>query len=69
MKSMSKVSSGSAATYQDHLWLLDPAPRTLEVYRLDGGGWRVVLTAAGNDRVRAEPFDAIELELASAWGR
>lgn len=52
----------------NHVWLLDPAPQTLEVYRLDGEGWRVVLTAAGSDRVRAEPFDAIELELGSVWG-
>jgi Uma2 family endonuclease len=50
-----------------HVWLLDPALRTLEVYRLDGEGWRLVLSAAGDDRVRAEPFDAIELDLAPLW--
>jgi hypothetical protein len=43
--------------------------KILEVYRLDGEGWRVVLTAAGHDRVRAEPFDAVEPELGSVWRR
>jgi Uma2 family endonuclease len=52
-----------------HVWLADPAPQTLEVYRLDGDTWRVVMTAAGADKVRAEPFDAIELDLGSLWAR
>jgi len=38
--------------------------RTLEVLRLDGDGYR---TVRGDARVRAEPFDAIELELALLW--
>jgi len=52
-----------------HVWLLDPAPQTLEVYRLDGDAWRVVMTAAANDKVRAEPFDAVELGLSGLWAR
>jgi Uma2 family endonuclease len=52
-----------------HVWFVDPVPQTLEVFRLDGEGWRVALTAAGADRVRAEPFDAIELELDGLWAR
>jgi Uma2 family endonuclease len=52
-----------------HVWLIDPALQTLEVYRLDGDGWRVALTAAGGDKVRAEPFDAIELDLGGVWAR
>lgn len=50
-----------------HLWYVDPTLRTLEVYRLDGETYRVVLTAAGDVKVRAEPFDAIELDLAPMW--
>ena len=52
-----------------HLWFVDPGPQTLEVFRLDGDGWRLAMTAAGNARVRAEPFDAIELDLAGLWAR
>jgi Uma2 family endonuclease len=50
-----------------HVWLLDPGPKTLEVFRLDGDGWRRTLSAAGAETVRAEPFDAIELDLAALW--
>ncbi len=51
-----------------HLWLVNPLARTLEVYRLAGGRWVLLATHEGEARVRAEPFDAIELELASLWG-
>lgn len=52
-----------------HLWLVDPRIKTIEVYRLDGGSWRVVGSHAGDVPVRAEPFDAIELDLAGLWSR
>jgi len=29
--------------------------------------WSILATHAGNEVVRAEPFDAIELELAARW--
>lgn len=50
-----------------HYWLVDPDARTLEVERLDGDSYRVILSASEADRVRAEPFDAIELDLALLW--
>jgi Uma2 family endonuclease len=50
-----------------HLWLVDPLAHTLEVYRLDGGRWVVVGGHADEERVRAEPFDAVELALARWW--
>ena len=52
-----------------HVWLLDPLDRTLEVFRLNGEGQYVLLTVFGPDdaRVRAEPFDAIELDLSRLW--
>jgi len=50
-----------------HLWLVDPLARTLEVYRLQNGQWIVAGTHGGSERVRAEPFDAIELELPRWW--
>jgi hypothetical protein len=39
----------------------------IEVYRLDGDGYRLVVTRGGSDRVRLEPFASIELELDALW--
>ncbi len=50
-----------------HAWLVDPLVRTLEVFRLDGDTWRMIKTWHGDVRVRAEPFDAVELDLALLW--
>jgi len=59
----------SAAAKVGHTWLIDPAATTLEVYRLDGDGWRLVQTYAGDVTIRPEPFDAAELELGGLWSR
>jgi Uma2 family endonuclease len=50
-----------------HAWLVDPMARTLEVLRLEGGRWSIVGTFSDADVVRAEPFDAIDLELSLLW--
>ena len=50
-----------------HLWLVDPQLETLETYRLEAGRWVVLDTYAGEDTVRAEPFDAVELRLGRWW--
>jgi Uma2 family endonuclease len=50
-----------------HVWLIDPGARLLEVYRLESGHWVEVGTFGGEERVRAEPFDAIEIALADLW--
>jgi hypothetical protein len=51
-----------------HAWLLDPAGRSLEVYRRQEAIWALVATyGVDQDKVRAEPFDAIELELSALW--
>jgi Uma2 family endonuclease len=53
-----------------HVWLIDPNTKTLEVYPLDDGHrWRDVHVYEGNARVRAEPFAAIEIDLAALWVR
>jgi Uma2 family endonuclease len=52
-----------------HIWLVDPTPKTLEIFRSDGEGWRLLATHAGEVKVRAEPFDAIELDLSVLWAR
>ncbi len=50
-----------------HAWLVDPAARLVEIFRREAAGWLRVGVFAGDARVRAEPFDAIELPLASLW--
>jgi Uma2 family endonuclease len=50
-----------------HAWLLDPLRRTLEVLALESGRWTPLATHAGHSKVRAVPFDAIELELGALW--
>src|SRR5262249_33928613 len=50
-----------------HLWFVDPAEQTLEVFRLHEVGWTLVGAWSGDARVRAEPFDAVELEPGALW--
>jgi Uma2 family endonuclease len=50
-----------------HLWFVDPQLRSIEVFRLDGQEYRVVAVCGHDEVVRLEPFDAIELELATMW--
>jgi Uma2 family endonuclease len=52
-----------------HAWLLDPRIRTLEVLQLDGESWRLLAVHHGEAQVRAQPFEAIELDLAVLWSR
>jgi Uma2 family endonuclease len=58
-----------AETGVRHAWLVDPLQCTLEAFRHDGTAWRVLGTWRGDARVRVEPFDAMELELAALWAR
>jgi len=51
-----------------HLWLIDPSPRTLEVYRLEEARWIVAATYGGALTVRAEPFEDVEIDLRRLWG-
>ena len=44
-----------------------PRAKSVEVFRLDGEGYRFVGASGGTDVVRLEPFDAIELELGALW--
>ncbi len=49
-------------------WLIDPEARTLEALRLgDDGHWVEIGTWSADAKVRAAPFDAIELELQALW--
>lgn len=56
-----------AAAGVPHVWVVDPIARTLEVLRLERGEYVVLSTHVDAARVRAEPFDAVELDLAILW--
>jgi len=51
-----------------HVWLANPESRTLEVYRRSEATWLLLATHASGAVVRAEPFDAIGLDLLPLWG-
>ena len=52
-----------------HVWFVDPEAHTLEILALDGKGYRVFEVFSDDAKVRAVPFDAVELELAGLWSR
>jgi hypothetical protein len=51
-----------------HYWLLDPVRETLSVLRWSPDGFIEILSAIGGERVRAEPFDAIEISVGVFFG-
>jgi Uma2 family endonuclease len=55
-----------ASTGVAHVWLVDPALCTIEVYESTGGRPTLVATARDTDVVRLPPFDT-ELSLATWW--
>jgi len=52
----------------DHYWVVDPDERFLTVYRHTPEGYVVVLVADDVERVRAEPFGAVELHVGFLLG-
>lgn len=48
-------------------WLVDPVARLLEVWRIEGRRWLRLGTWRGDAKVRAEPFEELELELGALW--
>lgn len=52
-----------------HDWIVDPEHQTLTVYRWSREGYVVALVASQSDRhVRAEPFDAVEIDVGLLFG-
>ncbi len=51
-----------------HVWLIDPSAQTLDVYRLELGRWVVVASHGGDERINAEPFEAVTMDLGRLWG-
>ena len=59
------------AYHQDqvsHYWLLDPVRETLSVLRWSPDGFIEVPSAMRGEKVRAEPFDAIEISVGVFFG-
>ena len=50
-----------------HLWLVDPADRTLEAFELREGEWVLIATAQDDAPVRIRPFDAVTFSLGGLW--
>ena len=48
-------------------WLLDPLAHTLEVLSLDAKRWTQLGNYEDNAKVRAAPFDALEVDLGALW--
>jgi Uma2 family endonuclease len=49
------------------LWYVDVEAKSVNVSRLDGGHWIEIATHGEDERVRLEPFAAIEIDLAQWW--
>lgn len=61
-----KMASYAAAGVR-HTWLVHPIRRTIEVFRLYRGKWRAIAIHRDDEQVRAEPFEAIKLDLSLLW--
>ncbi len=51
-----------------HYWLLNPEHSTLTVMRYAETGYLQVLTATVGEKVRAEPFEAVEIDVSELFG-
>lgn len=56
-----------AAAGVGHAWLIDPDLRILEVFENRDGHWLLLAAYDNDNRVRAVPFDAVEIALAGLW--
>ena len=52
-----------------YVWQMDPLASTLDTSRSRGATGSSSIPSSGDESVRAEPFEAIELELALVWSR
>ena len=51
----------------EHLWFVDPAVRTLEVFVLHEGGWTPAGAAREAEPVSLPPFEAVTFPLDALW--
>jgi hypothetical protein len=50
-----------------HAWIIDPLQRTLEIFRLENGRGTQISAHSDDEKVRAEPFEVLELEISRWW--
>ncbi len=50
-----------------HAWLVDPILQMIEVFRLVHGSWSLIAVHGGDETVRLEPFEEIEINLGRLW--
>jgi Uma2 family endonuclease len=56
-----------AAAGVQYMWIVHPILHTLEAMRLHEGKWLTIAVHQDEERVRVEPFEAIELDLSTLW--
>jgi len=56
-----------AANAIEYAWLVDPLLQLVDAFRLHEGKWVLLGSFGGEQKVRIEPFDAIEIDLTHAW--
>jgi Uma2 family endonuclease len=56
-----------AAAGIPHYWILDPRTRSLEVYRLGPGGYKMAGTFEVGDVFRPEIFPGLEIAIDDLW--
>jgi Uma2 family endonuclease len=52
----------------NHLWLVDPMARTLEVFRRETIHWLLLGSYAEDQKFNADPFALVEFDLSALWG-
>ena len=50
-----------------HAWIVHPRNRSLDVMRLVQGKYSLIDVFCDSEKIRAEPFEQIELDLANLW--
>ena len=50
-----------------YAWIIDANLQAFEALRLEHGRWTYIAQQTGNDVIRVEPFEAIEIQLANLW--
>ena len=50
-----------------HAWIIHPRNRSLDVMRLVEGRYSLIDVCSDLEKIRAEPFEQLELDLANLW--